>query len=127
MTFMKTLTKSEMQVMNILWDMQRGACVADVLARYDEPRPAYTTVATFLKILEQKGFVERRKGQGKLLFYTPMMTRERYRREMMEDVKQTFFGGSLTSLITFFAKSEQLSDAEIDELIDIIKQKKTNH
>ena len=119
---MKTLTKSEMQVMNILWDMQRGACVADVLARYDEPRPAYTTVATFLKILEQKGFVERRKGQGKLLFYTPMMTRERYRREMMEDVKQTFFGGSLTSLVSFFAREEQLSDDRIAEILSIIER-----
>ena len=119
---MKTLTKSEMQVMNILWDMQRGACVADVLARYDEPRPAYTTVATFLKILEQKGFVERRKGQGKLLFYTPMMTRERYRREMMEDVKQTFFGGSLTSLVSFFAREEQLSDDQIAEILSIIER-----
>ena len=119
---MKTLTKSEMQVMNILWDMQRGACVADVLARYDEPRPAYTTVATFLKILEQKGFVERRKGQGKLLFYTPMMPRERYRREMMEDVKQTFFGGSLTSLVSFFAREEQLSDDQIAEILSIIER-----
>lgn len=119
---MKALTKSEMQVMNILWDMQRGACVADVLARYDEPRPAYTTVATFLKILEQKGFVERRKGQGKLLFYTPMMTRERYRREMMEDVKQTFFGGSLTSLVSFFAREEQLSDDQIAEILSIIER-----
>ena len=119
---MKTLTKSEMQVINILWDMQRGACVADVLARYDEPRPAYTTVATFLKILEQKGFVERRKGQGKLLFYTPMMTRERYRREMMEDVKQTFFGGSLTSLVSFFAREEQLSDDQIAEILSIIER-----
>ena len=119
---MKALTKSEMQVMNILWDMQRGACVADVLARYDEPRPAYTTVATFLKSLEQKGFVERRKGQGKLLFYTPMMTRERYRREMMEDVKQTFFGGSLTSLVSFFAREEQLSDDQIAEILSIIER-----
>ena len=123
----QSLTKSEMQVMNILWDLGRGACVKDVLARYDEPRPAYTTVATFLKILEQKGFVEHRKGQGKLLIYSPLMTRERYRRQVMDDVKQTFFGGSLTSLISFFAKSESLSDAEIDELIDIIKQKKTNY
>ena len=123
----QSLTKSEMQVMNILWDLGRGACVNDVLAHYQEPRPAYTTVATFLKILEQKGFVEHRKGQGKLLIYSPLMTRERYRRQVMDDVKQTFFGGSLTSLITFFAKSEQLSDAEIDELIDIIKQKKTNY
>lgn len=119
---MKTLTKSEMQVMNILWEMQRGACVADVLARYDEPRPAYTTVATFLKILEQKGFVERRKGQGKLLFYTPMMTRERYRRELMEDVKQTFFGGSLTSLVSFFAREERLRDDQIAEILSIIER-----
>jgi len=119
---MKTLTKSEMQVMNILWDMQRGACVADLLARYDEPRPAYTTVATFLKILEQKGFVERRKGQGKLLYYTPMLTRERYRRVVMEDVKQTFFGGSLTSLVSFFAREEQLSDDQIAEILNIIER-----
>ncbi len=110
-----------MQVMNILWDMPRGACVADVLACYDEPRPAYTTIATFLKILEQKGFVERRKGQGKLLFYSPLMTRERYRREVMAEVKQTFFGGSLTSLVSFFAREEQLSDAEVDEIIAIIR------
>ncbi len=119
---MKTLTKSEMQVMNILWDMQRGACVADVLEHYNEPRPAYTTVATFLKILEQKGFVERRKGQGKLLIYSPLMTRERYRREVMEDVKQTFFGGSLTSLVSFYACEEKLSDGEIEEIIEIIRR-----
>ena len=123
---MKTLTKSEMQVMNILWDMQRGACVNDILARYDEPRPAYTTVATFLKILEQKGFVERRKGQGKLLFYSPLMTRERYRRQVMLDVKQTFFGGSLTSLVSFFAREEHLSDADIDELVGIIRRGAAN-
>ena len=119
---MKTLTKGEMQVMNILWEMQRGACVHDILARYDEPRPAYTTIATFLKILEQKGFVERRKSTGKLLSYTPLLTKERYRRQVMQDVKQTFFGGSLTSLVSFFAKEERLSDDEINEIISIIQK-----
>ena len=116
-----TLTKSEMQVMNILWEMGRGACVADLLERYDEPRPAYTTIATFLKILEQKGFVERRKGQGKLHIYYPLMTKERYRRQVMNDVKQTLFGGSAASLVQFFAREEQLSQQEIDEIIAIIK------
>ena len=53
----QTLTKGEMQVMNILWSMGKGACVNDILSQYPEPKPAYTTIATFLKILEQKGFV----------------------------------------------------------------------
>ena len=49
-----TLTKSEMQLMNILWEMPRGGSVNSILEGYPEPRPAYTTVATFLKILLQR-------------------------------------------------------------------------
>ena len=51
----QTLTKGEMQVMNVLWELQKGACVNDILTHYPEPKPAYTTIATFLKILTQKG------------------------------------------------------------------------
>ena len=111
--------------MNILWDLQRSACVGDILERYPEPHPAYTTVATFLKILEQKGFVERRKGQGKLLFYSPLLTRERYRRIALDDVKDTLFGGSATSLVSFFAKSEQLTANDINELLLLIREHHT--
>ena len=116
----QTLTKSETQVMNILWDMGRGACVADVLEHYVEPRPAYTTVATFLKILEQKGFVEHRKGSGKLLIYSPLLTRERYQRQVMTDVKDTLFGGSGVKLVSFFAQQEELSEEELNEIKQII-------
>lgn len=116
----QTLTKSETQVMNILWDMGRGACVADVLERYAEPRPAYTTVGTFLKILEQKGFVEHRKGSGKLLIYSPLLTRERYQRQVMTDVKDTLFGGSGVKLVSFFAQQEELSEEELNEIKQII-------
>ena len=116
----QTLTKSETQVMNILWDMGRGACVADVLERYAEPRPAYTTVATFLKILEQKGFVEHRKGSGKLLIYSPLLTRERYQRQVMTDVKDTLFGGSGVKLVSFFAQQDELSEEELNEIKKII-------
>jgi predicted transcriptional regulator len=123
----QTLTKGEMQVMNILWDMQRGACVADIQKQYPEPQPAYTTVATFLKILEQKGFVERRKGStGKLHFFTPLMTRERYRRQVMDDVKQTFFGGSVASLVSFFAEEDELSAQDIHEILTILQSRQQN-
>ena len=119
----QTLTKGEMQVMNILWDMQRGACVNDILAQYPEPKPAYTTIATFLKILTQKGFVEHKKGAGKLLIYSPLMTRERYRRQVMNDVKQTFFGGSVKSLVSFFAEEDELSQEDINEILTILQNR----
>ena len=119
----QTLTKGEMQVMNILWDMQRGACVADIQKQYPEPKPAYTTIATFLKILTQKGFVEHKKGAGKLLIYSPLMTRERYRRQVMNDVKQTFFGGSVKSLVSFFAEEDELSQEDINEILTILQNR----
>lgn len=120
----KTLTKGEMQVMNILWDMQRGACVADVQKRFPEPPPAYTTIATFLKIMEQKGFVEkRRSGTGKTYVYSPLMTRERYRRMVVDDVKDTFFGGSAKSLVSFFAEEDELTQEDINEILAMLRTK----
>ena len=119
----QTLTKGEMQVMNILWDMQQGACVNDILVQFPEPKPAYTTIATFLKILTQKGFVEHKKGAGKLLIYSPLMTKERYRRMVMDDVKQTFFGGSVKSLVSFFAEEDELTQEDISEILTILKKR----
>jgi predicted transcriptional regulator len=122
----KTLTKGEMQVMNILWDIQHGACVADIQKQFPEPQPAYTTIATFLKIMEQKGFVEKRKGSsGKTFVYSPLMTRERYRRIVMEDVKDTFFGGSVKSLVSFFAEEDELTEDDINEILTILQNR--NH
>ena len=121
----KTLTKGEMQVMNILWDMQRGACIAEIQKQYPEPHPAYTTIATFLKIMEQKGFVEKRKsGSGKTFVYSPLLTRERYRRLVVDDVKDTFFGGSVKSLVSFFAEEEELSLEDINEIPTILQNRK---
>ena len=112
--------------MNILWNKGKGACVNDILAQYPEPRPAYTTIATFLKILEQKGFVERRKGNtGKLLVYSPLMTKERYRRLVMDDVKQTFFGGSVASLVSFFAEEDELTQEDINMILAILQSRKS--
>lgn len=120
----KTLTKGEMQVMNILWDMQRGACVADIQRQFPEPQPAYTTIATFLKIMEQKGFVEKRKGgSGKTFVYSPLLTRERYRRLVIDDVKNTFFGGSVKSLVSFFAEEDELTQEDVNEILAILKNR----
>ena len=117
-----TLTKAEIQIMNILWESPDGACVRDIIAQYAEPKPAYTTIATFMKILLNKQFVAYRKDIGKTHIYYPLMTKEEYTRKVMNEVKDNFFGGSKSSLLTFFVREEKLTEAEIEELIDIIKQ-----
>lgn len=120
-----TLTKAEMEVMNYLWDMpEGGGTVRDVLACYPEPLPAYTTTATFLKILTQKGFVraEKRENAGKTLFFCPVVSRDAYRRKVMTDVKDSFFGGSAASLVNFFVKDEAMSEDEIRELMSMLSE-----
>ena len=117
-----TLTKAEIQVMNALWEMPEGGCIHDIIAHYPDPKPAYTTVSTFLKILFNKGFVEFRKLSGKTHTYYPLMSKEEYTNMVMKDVKESFFGGSGSSLVKFFVEKEKLSESEIKELIEIIKE-----
>ena len=121
----RTLTKAEMEIMNILWDgSQKEMSVRDIQERFNEPKPAYTTIATFMKILTQKEFVAGRKhdGGGKVLFFRPLISREVYRRRVMQEVKNSFFGGSLKSLVSYFVKEEKLSEQDIDELMAMMKQ-----
>lgn len=117
-----TLTKAEIQVMNALWEMPDGGCIHDIIAHYPDPKPAYTTVSTFLKILLNKGYVEFRKLSGKTHTYYPLISKENYTNQVMTDVKESFFGGSGSSLVKFFVEQEKLSESEIRELIEIIKE-----
>lgn len=117
-----TLTPSETQVMNILWAMPDGGSVHEVVAGYAEPKPAYTTVATFLRILCNKGFVSYRRLNGKTHQYFPLVTKEDYRRRVMGDVKDSLFGGSVSSLLEFFVRDEGLSPAEIADLMEMVNR-----
>lgn len=116
------LTKSEIVVMNILWGMPEGGTIHQVLEKYDEPKPAYTTVATFLKILQTKGFVTSEKQQRKTLLFKPTITKDEYSRATMEEVKKDLFGGSLKKLMNFFVRDEQLTEKDVEELLSMIKQ-----
>ena len=118
----KTLTRAEMQVMNILWSMGKAADVHEVVERYEEPRPAYTTVSTYMKILTTKGFVDYKKGNGKQYLYFPVISRAEYTSRVMRDVKDSFFGGSASSLLRFFVENEQIDEEEIRELLDLVNR-----
>ena len=81
-------------------------------------------VLNFLKILTEKGYLtyHKEKGQGKTHHFTPLVTRAEYTRRTMQDVKKNFFGGSLKSMFSYFIQEEELSDEEINEILDLIKK-----
>jgi BlaI family transcriptional regulator, penicillinase repressor len=118
----KELTKVELQLMNVLWDKEQGF-VNDILAEIPEPKPAYNTVSTFMRILVNKGFVGY-ESSGKSHCYYPLISREEYMESFMSGVKNTFFSGSFRSMISFFAKKEHLSGSEIESIMKIIESSK---
>ena len=116
----KQLTKAETQVMNILWSLpEQQGFIQDIIDRYPEPKPAYTTILTFMKILTDKGFVRPEKV-GKANRFSPLVSKDDYTYSFISDVKDTFFGGSFTSLVSFFAKKEQYTDEELAELKELM-------
>ena len=118
------MTKAETQVMNILWSLPESkGYSSEIMEKFPEPKPALTTLLTFLKILKEKGFVSSEKT-GKAQLFSTTISREDYTRAYMKEVKNTFFGGSFASLVSFFAKDEQLSDEEVSEIMEIIKNRK---
>ena len=109
----------------MLNDIDGAACAWDVLEHYKEPKPAYTTIATYLKVLYEKGYLDFHKvdGQGKTHRYVPLVTRAEYTRRTMQEVKQNFFGGSVKSMLNYFVTEENLSAEEVKELLALVEQK----
>ncbi len=112
---MKTLTKAEEQIMQILWNLKE-AVVKDVVEEFDEPKPAYTTVATVLKVLEKKGFVNSRKVGNVNLFH-PEISKKEYTGFQFSSLLKNYFNGSFPKMATFFARENNLSIQELEEMI----------
>ena len=114
----KSLTKAELNVMNILWS-KKEATVNEIIEVMSEPKPAYTTVLTVMQVLTRKGIVspERR---GKAHVFRPLLSREEYIDTFMEETRNVLFQGSLRSLFSYFVKSEKLSKEELNKILDEI-------
>lgn len=119
---MKKLTEREDQIMQIIWQTN-GVFIREVVEEHPEPRPHYNTVATIVKILVKKGFLKSEKV-GNTDRYSAKVSIESYRKEDIKDIKKKYFDNSLPRMMAHFAKQEKLSEAEINELINIIKSKK---
>lgn len=112
---MKTLTKAEEQVMQILWDLKE-ATVKEVVEGFDETQPAYTTVATVLKVLEKKECVAHKPLGNTYLFYA-MLSKKEYARDQFSSLLTNYFSGSFPKMATFFAKENNLNIAELEAII----------
>lgn len=119
---MKKLTEREDQIMQVVWQTE-GLFIRNIVEALPSPKPHYNTVATIVKILVKKGFLTSAKF-GNTDRYSAVIAMEDYRKEHIEDIKEKYFGNSLTKMMAHFAKQEKLSDKEIDDLITIIKSKK---
>ena len=117
---MNTLTKAEEQIMQILWDMGEGF-VKDLLQQFPEPKPAYNTVSTIIRILEKKGFVDHR-SFGKSHQYFPLMSREQYRNERFSSLMKNYFNNSMKQVLSHFGTSGSLDLKEADEIIQLMEE-----
>lgn len=120
----RLLTKSETQVMRIVWSLpEKEVFTSQILAQYDDPKPAYTTLATFLKILTNKGFVKSKKV-GAMLAYTPCVDQKDYLTELTSYEREDFFGGDITKQVAFLLDSQEMTNEQIDNLISQLQAKK---
>jgi len=120
---LKELTKAEDQVMQILWDLKSGF-VKDIVEQMPEPKPAYNTISTIVRILEAKGFVDH-KAYGKTHEYFPLISKEKYTKFYLNNMLKGYFNGSFQNLVSFFAKENKLDSKAIEKLLDEIKNQKS--
>ena len=119
---MKKLTTKEEEIMQILWDIERGF-VKDVLEQLPEPKSSYNTISTIIRILEKKGFVHH-EVFGPTHRYYPVISKDKYKKQYLGDIVQNYFGNSYQQMVSFFAKEKNLSLEELEEIIQMIKKGK---
>ena len=117
---MKEITKAQEDILKALWEINDGA-VSDVLDILPEPKPAYNTVATVIKVLEKKGYISH-KTYGKTNVYFPVISRKEYAQHILKDTYKGLFNGSLNQMVSFFVKNKEVSINELEELKTMLEE-----
>jgi predicted transcriptional regulator len=117
---MKQLTKAEEEIMQVLWELEI-ANVKEVIAMLTEPKPAYNTVSTIIRILESKNFVSH-KQEGKWHYYYPLINKEEYSNSSINKLVENYFEGSFNEMVSFFIKKNDVKLSDIESLLKEIKK-----
>lgn len=118
----KELTRAEEQIIQVLWKLEK-AFVKDIMEELPEPKPAYNTVSTIVRILETKGFVGH-EVFGKSHRYLPLISKEEYKTFATEKLLNSYFGNSVESMFSFFVKEKKIDLKEADEILKLIGKMK---
>ncbi|WP_299225554.1 BlaI/MecI/CopY family transcriptional regulator [uncultured Psychroserpens sp.] len=118
---MKQLTKAEEEIMQILWQLQKGN-VKDIINLLPQPKPAYNTVSTIVRILESKGFVDYEK-QGKGHLYFPIIKKQDYSNQSITTLVDNYFQGSFKSMVSFFVKKNDIDLKDVESILKEINKK----
>lgn len=119
---MVKLAKREEQIMQAFWELNE-AFIKEVIPLLPDPKPHYNSVATIVKILEEKGFLGH-EVFGNLYQYHPIISREDYQKHAMKDIVKQYFDDSYPRMLAFFAKEQNLSEKELKEIFQMIKSNK---
>lgn len=118
---MKQLTKAEEEIMQILWLLKK-ANVKAIIEQFQEPKPAYNTVSTIVRILESKDFVDyEKKGKGHVYF--PIVEKQEYSNQSINKLVDNYFQGSFKSMVSFFVKKNDMSLKELESVLKDINKK----
>lgn len=117
---MKELTKAEEQIMQVLWELKH-AFVKEIIDRLPAPKPAYNTVSTIVRILQDKGFVSH-ESFGKSHCYYPLMDKETYTRKFLRNFIGNYFDNSFPQMVSFFASQEKIDLQELEEILRKLKE-----
>jgi len=115
------LTKAEEQVMNILWKLGKGF-IKNIVAGYPSPKPAYTTVATIINILEKKGFVKR-EPMGNTNEYHPVISKDKYTDGFLKRFVDKYFSSSYKNLVSSLSSREDMSTEDMEEIVGLLQSK----
>jgi len=118
----KELTRAEEQLMQILWQLQKGF-IKDIIEELPEPKPAYNTVSTIIRILETKGFVDHQ-AFGKTHEYFPVISKEEYQNFATDKLMNGYFDNSVQHMFSYFVKKEKIDMKEADEIMKLIEKLK---
>jgi predicted transcriptional regulator len=116
---MKELTRAEEQVMQVLWKIRKGF-VKDILEHFDDPKPAYNTVSTIVRILQDKGFVDH-KAYGRTHEYFPVVSKNEYSKMHLHTFVKDYFSNSFEKMVSFFAKEKSISVKEMSDIMKIME------
>jgi predicted transcriptional regulator len=119
---MQKLAKREEQIMQACWQLG-NAFIKEIITELPDPKPHYNSVATMVRILEEKGFLGH-ESFGNTFRYFPVISKEDYQKHAVGDIVKQYFNNSYPNMLAYFAKEQKLSKAELNDILNIIKSKK---